>query len=124
MTRAAIYARVSTSEQSPQMQLDALREYAERRGFAVVDEFVDHGVSGTKASRPMLDRLMEAADWRRSVWVFIGGGWRPMPAAVVVSMQARLVWSMLGRGMWLYQKGTAQRGLNGHGWVKKQPKGR
>ncbi len=59
--RAAIYARVSTSDQSPQMQLEALREYAERRGFAVVSEFVDHGVSGTKTSRPQLDRLMDAA---------------------------------------------------------------
>ncbi len=40
--RAAIYARVSTLwGQSPQMQLDVLREYAARRGLAVVAEFVD-----------------------------------------------------------------------------------
>jgi len=44
--RAAIYARVSTlAGQSPQMQLEALREYAANRGLAVVSELVDHGVS-------------------------------------------------------------------------------
>jgi len=58
-TRAAIYARVSTLVgQSPQMQLDVLREYAARRGLEVVAEFVDQGVSGTRDQRPELDRLM------------------------------------------------------------------
>ncbi|MBL4844795.1 MAG: recombinase family protein [Planctomycetes bacterium] len=41
MKRAVIYARVSTSDQSAQMQLDVLREFAERRGIKVLDEFVD-----------------------------------------------------------------------------------
>jgi len=58
-TRAAIYARVSTlAGQSPQMQLDVLREYAARRGLEVAAEFVDHGVSGARDHRPELDRLM------------------------------------------------------------------
>src|SRR5438105_181415 len=61
--RAAIYARVSTSDQSADMQLAELRELVARRGWAVAAEFVDEGVSGTKASRPQLDRLM--ADARR-----------------------------------------------------------
>ena len=65
MKKAAIYARVSTSDQSPQMQLEALREYAERRGYEVVEEFVDHGVSGTKTTRPSLDRLLDAARKRK-----------------------------------------------------------
>ena len=61
-TRAAIYARVSTLwGQSPQMQLDVLREYAARRGLAVVAEFVDQGVSGARDQRPELDRLMVGA---------------------------------------------------------------
>ena len=59
--RAAIYARVSTSDQSAQMQLDVLREYAQRRGLKIVDEYVDHGISGAKQSRPELDRLMDHA---------------------------------------------------------------
>ena len=31
--RVAIYARVSTGEQNPELQLRELRDYAERRGF-------------------------------------------------------------------------------------------
>jgi len=63
--RAAIYARVSTlTGQSPQMQLDVLREYAARRGLEVVGEFVDHGVSGARDQRPELDRLMATARQR------------------------------------------------------------
>ena len=41
-----------------------LREYIARRGWGPADEFVDTGVSGTKASRPALDRLMAAAGHR------------------------------------------------------------
>jgi len=60
--RAAIYARVSTIVgQSPAMQLDVLREFAARRGFDVVTEFVDHGASGARERRPALDKLMDAA---------------------------------------------------------------
>ena len=63
--RAAIYARVSTlTSQSPQMQLDALREYAAHRELEVVAEFVDHGVSGARDHRPELDRLMAGAHRR------------------------------------------------------------
>lgn len=47
------------------MQLDALREYAAHRDLDVVTELVDHGVSGARARRPALDRLMAAARQRR-----------------------------------------------------------
>jgi len=40
------------------MQLRELREYAARRGWEVVGEYVDHGISGAKESRPELNRLM------------------------------------------------------------------
>lgn len=64
--RVAIYARVSTSiGQSPEMQLAELREYATRRGFKVVGEYVDEGVSGSKESRPELNRLMADAHRRK-----------------------------------------------------------
>ena len=62
--RVALYARVSTlNGQHPEMQLSELREYASRRGWQVTGEYVDEGVSGSKESRPELNRLM--ADARR-----------------------------------------------------------
>jgi len=64
--RAAIYARVSTLiGQSPEMQLAELREYASRRGWEIFDEYVDSGVSGSKESRPELNRLMSDVHLRR-----------------------------------------------------------
>jgi putative DNA-invertase from lambdoid prophage Rac len=63
--RTVIYARVSTAEQSCEMQLRELRDYAARRGLEVVAEYVDTGWSGAKASRPALDRLMRDARMRR-----------------------------------------------------------
>jgi DNA invertase Pin-like site-specific DNA recombinase len=72
--RVAIYARVSTKDQDPEVQLRELRGYAERRGDTVVEEYVDHGVSGAKDRRPALDRLMADARRRRFdavvVWRF------------------------------------------------------
>jgi DNA invertase Pin-like site-specific DNA recombinase len=47
------------------MQLRELREYAERRGWQVAGEYTDHGVSGSKESRPELNRLMIDAHMRR-----------------------------------------------------------
>ena len=63
--KAAIYARVSTSDQTCEMQLRELREYCQRRGWAIAGECVDNGWSGAKASRPQLDRLMKDARQRR-----------------------------------------------------------
>jgi DNA invertase Pin-like site-specific DNA recombinase len=74
--RAALYARVSTLNhgQSPEMQLRELREYCERRGWQIVGEYVDEGISGTKDRRPQLDHLMADAHKRRfdviAVWRF------------------------------------------------------
>jgi putative DNA-invertase from lambdoid prophage Rac len=62
--KAAIYARVSTSDQNCELQLRELREYIARRNWTNAGEYIDSGVSGTKASRPALDRLMLAASRR------------------------------------------------------------
>ena len=60
--KAALYARVSTTNgQDVGLQLDELREAACQRGWVVVEAYVDEGVSGAKASRPALDRLMADA---------------------------------------------------------------
>jgi DNA invertase Pin-like site-specific DNA recombinase len=65
-SRVALYSRVSTNtgQQSPEMQLREIREYAHRRGWQVIEEYTDHGVSGSKESRPALNRLMADAHRR------------------------------------------------------------
>jgi DNA invertase Pin-like site-specific DNA recombinase len=63
--RIALYARVSTlNGQNPEMQLAELREYAQRRGWDVSAEYVDLGVSGSKESRPELNRMLKDAHAR------------------------------------------------------------
>ncbi len=66
--RTALYARVSTrnGHQDPETQLLALREVAERSGWEVVEEYVDHGVSGAKGrdKRAAFDGLCKAATRR------------------------------------------------------------
>ena len=54
----AIYARVSTSDQDASMQVAELHEYCKRKGLHQVTDYVDTGWSGTKSSRPELNRLM------------------------------------------------------------------
>ena len=61
--RAAIYARVSTLDQEPENQLAELRQYTKARGWTAF-EYVDHGISGAKESRPALDRLIKDAKRR------------------------------------------------------------
>src|SRR5258708_6292839 len=63
--RAAIYARVSTTDQNCEMQLRELREYVLRRGWQPASEYVDTGWSGAKASRPEFNRLIHDAGQRR-----------------------------------------------------------
>lgn len=69
MKRAAIYARVSTrnGHQDPETQLHALRQVAERAGWQVVEEYVDHGISGAKGrdKRPAFDQLLKDATRRK-----------------------------------------------------------
>jgi DNA invertase Pin-like site-specific DNA recombinase len=72
--RVAIYARVSTTDQDPDVQLRQLHDYVARTGATLVETYVDHGVSGAKDSRPALNRLMADARRRRFdaviVWKF------------------------------------------------------
>src|SRR6266705_6513212 len=66
MKRVAIYARVSTTDQTCDNQLGDLREYCRARGWTDVREFSDTGISGTKERRPALDKLMVEVKARRS----------------------------------------------------------
>ncbi len=57
----ALYARVSTDGQDPELQLSALRAHAANRGWVITGEFIDQGYSGAKEKRPALAQLMKAA---------------------------------------------------------------
>ena len=59
--RVGLYARVSTLDQDPATQLLDLRRYCKERGWEIVGEFIDHGVSGIAPKRPQLKALMELA---------------------------------------------------------------
>ena len=72
--RSAIYARVSTRDQSCDLQVRDLRAYCTARKFAIFREYIDHGESGAKNSRPELNNLMADARKRKFdaivVWRF------------------------------------------------------
>jgi len=67
--KVAIYARVSAKvsahDQSCEAQLKELRKYVAAREWIKVDEYSDEYISGIKASRPGLDRLMQDVRIRR-----------------------------------------------------------
>jgi DNA invertase Pin-like site-specific DNA recombinase len=65
--RAAIYVRVSTSEQTTEKQEHELRQVAEHAGWEVVEVYKDHGISGAKGrdQRPAFDRLCRDAGARK-----------------------------------------------------------
>jgi putative DNA-invertase from lambdoid prophage Rac len=62
--KAAIYARVSTSDQNNAIQTRELTEYVDRRGWQLAGIYQDQ-ISGAKASRPGLDKLIADARQRR-----------------------------------------------------------
>lgn len=74
--RLATYARVSTKDQSCELQLRDLRTYCVARGFEAVHEYINVGQSGAKDSRPELSKLMDDARKRQFdaivVWRFDG----------------------------------------------------
>lgn len=60
--RVCAYARVSTDQQSTglESQVRLLKSYFEKENIVDYEIFFDEGISGTKSSRPGLDRLMTA----------------------------------------------------------------
>ena len=65
--RVGLYLRVSTGDQTVENQRQALRAAAEYRGWTVVEEYVDEGISGARGreKRPAFDRLLRAVVRRK-----------------------------------------------------------
>jgi DNA invertase Pin-like site-specific DNA recombinase len=65
--RAAIYVRVSTDKQTIENQVTALCQIAERRGWEVLEQYHDAGISGAKGreGRPGLDQMLKDASKRK-----------------------------------------------------------
>jgi DNA invertase Pin-like site-specific DNA recombinase len=59
--QTALYLRVSTAQQNPDLQSDGLRQYAARAGLDIIAEYVDRAYSGRQEGRPQLQALMRAA---------------------------------------------------------------
>ena len=79
MTRAAIYARVSSEQQAQQQtiesQLEALRQRVQEDGHVLLphDVFVDDGVSGTTLVRPALEKLRDRVAEREFDVLYVQG---------------------------------------------------
>jgi len=71
--KVAVYVRVSTKDQSVDMQLNDLERYSRERGLDVFKVYEDNGVSGTKETRPALNELMDHAKKKRFDMVLV---WR------------------------------------------------
>ena len=57
--KAALYLRVSTSDQTTLNQEIELKKYCEREGLEIYSIYKDEGISGSKTSRPELDRMLQ-----------------------------------------------------------------
>jgi len=70
MKLAAIYARVSTArqeeEQTIKTQLSAVNDLVQKRGFNVVEKYIDEGWTGDILARPALDKLRQ--DAKAKLW--------------------------------------------------------
>jgi DNA invertase Pin-like site-specific DNA recombinase len=71
--KAALYIRVSTTDQNTALQTDELPSYCSARGWSVIETYIDK-MSGMKDKRPALDKLMADARKRKFnavvVWKF------------------------------------------------------
>jgi DNA invertase Pin-like site-specific DNA recombinase len=71
--RVGLYARISTKGkgQTVDTQLLDLRRYSESRGWRIITECIDEGISGSKESRPALKQIMDLARKRKIDVLFV-----------------------------------------------------
>lgn len=64
MSKTALYARVSTDQQATglESQVRILKDYCTKNDIINYELFTDEGISGTKSSRPALDRMITAVN--------------------------------------------------------------
>jgi DNA invertase Pin-like site-specific DNA recombinase len=104
VVKAVAYLRVSTADQSISLQMDGIRDYARARGFNLVEEYVDEGVSGAKARRPALDRLLADAHRRKFDVVLV---WKLDRLGRSLSHLIRLVETLASLGVDLVSLGDS-----------------
>ena len=92
----ALYARVSTIQQDPEVQLRELRSLAAARGWTVKKEYVDAGISGASTSRPELSRLLAEAHRGRFAGILV---WRLDRLGRSVRHLVTVVEDLLARGI-------------------------
>jgi DNA invertase Pin-like site-specific DNA recombinase len=63
--QAVIYARVSTDKQKVDMQLNELRQFADRSGWKIYEEYIDQSFTGANTNRPAFLSMMDAARKRK-----------------------------------------------------------
>jgi hypothetical protein len=106
--KVILYARVSTDEQvrsgySLAQQLEALRKYAAREGYEVLEEVTDPGQSGASLARPGLDRVRDLVAAGVFLFFFYYGptgnvGVLPLVVVSQTVVAAWVVWSVLKLG--------------------------
>jgi DNA invertase Pin-like site-specific DNA recombinase len=57
--KVALYLRVSTKDQTNLNQELKLKEYCQREKHEIFNIYKDNGISGTKKSRPALDKMLQ-----------------------------------------------------------------
>lgn len=105
MTRAALYARVSTKEQDTTGQKLRLIEYARMQGWEVFGYYEDHA-SGKDDSRPDLDRMMADAGIRKD-----GRRTRPKFDVILVTKLDRMMRSLVNMESIILELESQQVGL-------------
>lgn len=104
--RAAIYARVSTDQQTVENQLRELQAVADRAGWEIVATYSDNGISGAKArdKRPQFTAMLKAAA-RREFDVVMAWHIDRLGRSLLDLLNTLEELHKLGRDVYLHQQG-------------------